>query len=97
MAEQTVTTTPTALAGVVAGTQYSIQNQGREPVLVATVATAPSADSGDAGIIPARAPGSADPYYVSADSGEEIFVWVRPGYPHEVPGPSSKVFYEDAT
>ena len=69
---QPVTKIPTALPGISAGTQYSIQNLGVKPVLVATAddSTPPDADTKSRFRI---APGEFG--YPKAGSGETIYIW----------------------
>lgn len=67
---QALTDTPTALAGITAGTRYTMQNRSRLPCNVQIDAAAPTDNSG------AFVLGSTEFAVVRADSGDSIYVWV---------------------
>ena len=66
-----LTETPTALAGLTAGTRYEVQNQSRISVRVLTATSAPSHDA------PSFIFGSGEFFEVRRNDGENIYVWVR--------------------
>ena len=70
---QAITTTPTALAGITVGTNYTMQNRSPRPIFVEVAATAPTG-SGGAFVMPS-APGEGSAGIAKADAGESIFVW----------------------
>ena len=74
--EQIVTDTPTALAGIVAGQRYFLQNtRGRRSILrVAIKLTGAIVDADVAGFVLLFGEGQP----VSVESGESIFVWHDP-------------------
>ena len=67
------TATPTALSGITAGTNYSIQNRTGKSVYIETTTSTP-ADSGEAFVMSSAGDLSAG--IVKANSGENIYVWV---------------------
>ena len=70
---QALTTSPTALAGITVGTNYTIQNRSPRTVFVEVASAAPT-DSGGAFVM-SPAPGENSAGIAKADSGESIFVW----------------------
>ena len=70
---QALTTTPTALASITAGTNYTMQNRSPRVVYVEVAAAAPT-DSGGAFVM-SPAPGEGSAGIAKADTGESIFVW----------------------
>lgn len=74
--EQIVTSVPTALAGVVPGTRYFLQNsRGRRDILrVAVKATGSTVDPDVAGFVLLFGEGQP----VSIQAGESVFVWHDP-------------------
>ena len=74
---QALTTTPTALASITSGTNYTLQNRSPRVIYV-EVATAAPTDSGGAFVMP-PAPGVGSAGIAKADSGESIFVWSADG------------------
>ena len=66
---QPTDSTPTALAGISAGTTYFLRNTGSEVVYL-EVATAAPADTSNAYPVP---PGG--DLYPKADAGESVYVW----------------------
>lgn len=76
-----VTTVPTAVANVDAGTTYALQNQSNEPVYVDTASVAP-ADRLAPGIeLPRKKyrPETPNLHYVSVETGESLYLWTREG------------------
>ena len=74
--EHLVTSVPTALAGVVAGTRYFLQNsRGRRDILrVAVKPTGATVDPSVHGFVMLFGMGQP----VSVESGESVFVWHDP-------------------
>ena len=74
--EQNVTDTPTALAGIVAGQRYFLQNtRGRRSILrVAVKPTGTNVDAAVAGFVLLFGEGE----LVSTEAGESVFVWHDP-------------------
>ena len=68
-----LTTTPTALAGVTAGTRYSIQNQSLHVVHMQVAASAPT-DPGNAFRLTPSGATSVGEF--NAPSGTSCYVWV---------------------
>lgn len=89
---QDVTNTPTALAGITAGTRYAIQNQGLRDVRVkvATAAPATDAELADAAVITGRSGNEIRGGIGQAEGGESIFVYTVN------PGETSTVWYDEA-
>ena len=70
---QALTTSPVALASIVAGTSYTLQNRSPRSIYVEVAAAAPT-DSGGAFVMSA-APGDSSAGIAKANSGESIYVW----------------------
>ena len=69
-----VTSVPSALAGVVSGTTYAIQNKATTLLHVATAVDAP-----DAGTETEFSSAPGDWLYATAPAGESIWVWLSNG------------------
>ena len=70
---QALTTTPTALASIVVGTNYTMQNRSPRVVFVEVASSSPLDSGGSFVMSPAPGEGSAG--IASASVGESIFVW----------------------
>ena len=81
---QVVTAAPTALAGIVEGTKYAVQNLGATPICIAVAAMAPAAKFRTFSINPGGF------RYPTAGSGESVYIWEPGGDPR-----GSAVAYEE--
>ena len=86
---QALTTTPTALAGVEAGTRYFIQNQSHHVVHFRTAAGVPT-DLDDA--LKLSSSGSTSVGRFRTESGESCYVWIS----NSLLGHGAVVYDEDA-
>ena len=74
---QALTNTPTALAGVTAGTLYEIQNNSRHVVYIEEAAAAPSDPSGANRLHPSGSPLSVGRFRPT----DSVWVWVTGLHP----------------
>lgn len=72
-ASHSVTETPTALAGLADGTEYTLQNVGGSTVQVAEAASAPDADDFALVLDPKER------IFVTPEAGSSVWVWCVAG------------------
>ena len=70
---QALTTTPTALASIVIGTNYTLQNRSPRTIYVEVDSAAPTASGG--AFVMSPAPGDSSAGIAKANSGESVYVW----------------------